>query len=265
MSLIDSHEIDFEIIGDDMQLVEIELDPAETVIAESGAMLYMDEDISFETKMGDGSSADSGLIDAFFSVGKRLLTKESLFITHFTHKGSGKKRVAFAAPYPGKIIPIDLAALGGPLVCQKNSFLCAAKGTKLSIAMAKKFGVGLFGGEGFILQRLEGNGKAFVHAGGTIVERKLNGESLKVDTGCLVAFGPGIEYDIEFVKGVKSMFFGGEGAFLANLRGTGSVWIQSLPFSRLADRVIANAPKAGGERQGEGSLLGQIFDLLGGR
>jgi len=265
MALIDSHEIDYIIGGDDMQLVEIELDPAETVIAESGAMLYMDAPIQFETRMGDGSQANEGMIDTFFSIGKRLLTKESLFITHFTNRGTGKQRVAFAAPYPGKIIPIDLATLDGPLVCQKNSFLCAAKGTKLSIAFAKRFGVGLFGGEGFILQKLEGNGKAFVHAGGTIVERELKGESLKVDTGCLVAFGPGIEYDIEFVKGVRSMFFGGEGAFLANLSGHGKVWIQSLPFSRLADRVIANAPRVGGERKGEGSILGQIFDMLGGR
>ena len=265
MSLIDAHDIDFTVLGDDMQLVEIELDPAETVIAESGAMLYMDEGIAFETKMGDGSSANETLIDTFFSVGKRLLTRESMFVTHFTNQGIVKRRVSFAAPYPGKIVPVDLSKLGGALICQKNSFLCAAKGTKLSLEFAKRFGVGLFGGEGFILQRLEGNGKAFVHAGGTIIEKELHGESLKVDTGCLVALGPGIEYDIEFVKGIRSMFFGGEGAFLAHLHGHGRVWIQSMPFSRLADRVLANAPKVGGERRGEGSILGQIFDLLGGR
>ena len=253
-----SHEIDYRLIGDDMQIVEVELDPNETVIAEAGAMNYMEDGIEFEAKLGDGSQPDRGFFGKMLDAGKRALTGESLFVTHFTNNGQGKKCVAFAAPYPGKIIPFDLATLGGQVICQKDAFLCAALGTKVSIAFAKKIGTGLFGGEGFILQKLEGDGKAFVHAGGTIVERKLNGETLRVDTGCIVAFTPGIDYDIQRAGNLKSMVFGGEGIFLATLRGHGTVWLQSLPFSRLADRIIASAPKAGGGGRDEGSVLGGL-------
>lgn len=253
-----SHEIDYRLIGDDMQIVEIELDPNETVIAEAGMMNYMEDGINFETKMGDGSQPDKGFLGKMLDVGKRALTGESLFVTHFTNLGQGKKCVAFAAPYPGKIIPFDLATLGGQVICQKDAFLCAALGTRVTIAFAKKLGTGLFGGEGFILQKLEGDGRAFVHAGGTIVERKLNGETLRVDTGCIVAFTPGIEYDIQRAGNLKNMIFGGEGLFLATLRGHGTVWLQSLPFSRLADRIIASAPRAGGASKGEGSVLGGL-------
>lgn len=253
-----SHEIDYRLIGDDMQIVEIELDPNETVIAEAGMMNYMEDGINFETKMGDGSQPDKGFLGKMLDVGKRALTGESLFVTHFTNLGQGKKCVAFAAPYPGKIIPFDLATLGGQVICQKDAFLCAALGTRVTVAFAKKLGTGLFGGEGFILQKLEGDGRAFVHAGGTIVERKLNGETLRVDTGCIVAFTPGIEYDIQRAGNLKNMIFGGEGLFLATLRGHGTVWLQSLPFSRLADRIIASAPRAGGASKGEGSVLGGL-------
>jgi len=249
------HEIDYKIIGESMQMVEIELDPGETVIAEAGAMNYMEDDISFEAKMGDGSNAEQGFMGKLFSAGKRMLTGTSLFMTHFTHEnrnGSyGKKHVAFAAPFPGTVVPINLADLGGSITCQKDSFLCAALGTKIDIAFNKRLGSGFFGGEGFILQHLEGDGMAFVHAGGTVIEKQLNGETLRLDTGCLVAFSEGIDYSIEMTKGLKSMFFGGEGLFLATLSGHGKVWIQSLPFSRLADRVLEHAPKAGGNFQGE--------------
>lgn len=258
-----SHEIDYEIFGDDMQIVEVELDPGETVVAEAGAMNYMDEGITYEAKMGDGSDLQQGMMSKLMSVGKRVLTGESIFMTHFTNSGVGKKRVAFAAPYPGKIIPVDLAQVGGRLTCQKDAFLCAALGTKLSIALQKKLGTGFFGGEGFILQRLEGDGKAFVHAGGTIIKRKLQGESLLVDTGCLVAFTDGISYDIQAAGGLKSMVFGGEGLFLARLSGHGHVLLQSLPFSRLADRVIRHAPRLGGSSKGEGSVLGGLGNLFG--
>lgn len=257
-------EIDFEIHGNDMQVVEIELDPGETVIAEAGAMNWMDDRIEFEAKMGDGSRPDDGFMGKLLTVGKRALTGESLFMTHFRNVGRNRARVAFAAPYPGHIIPIDMARMGGELLCQKDAFLCAALGTELSIAFSRRFGTGLFGGEGFILQRLRGDGMAFVHAGGTVVERELRGELIRVDTGCLVAFTPGIDYDIEMSRGLKSMFFGGEGLFLATLRGTGTVYLQSLPFSRLADRILANAPSAGGRRTGEGSVLGGLGDLLDG-
>lgn len=257
-----SHEIDYEIIGDDMQLVEIELDPGETVIAEAGAMNYMEDGIRFETRMGDGSEADEGLLGKLLGAGKRMLAGESLFMTHFTNTGTGKRRVAFAAPYPGKIVPVDLAQVGGPLLCQKDAFLCAAKGTRVSIAFQRRLGVGFFGGEGFILEKLEGDGLAFLHAGGTVVERKLDGETLRVDTGCIVAFTGGVDYDIELVGGLKSMFFGGEGLFLATLRGHGRVWLQSLPFSRLADRILEHAPGGGGEDRGEGSLLGGMSRLF---
>nr|WP_320193744.1 TIGR00266 family protein [uncultured Desulfobacter sp.] len=258
------HEVDYEIFGDDMQAVEVELDPGETVIAEAGAMNWMEQGIAFEAKMGDGSEADNGLMGKLFSAGKRALTGESLFLTHFTNQGPGKKRVAFSAPYPGKIIPVDMAAVGGQLICQKDAFLCAALGTKVSITFNQKLGAGFFGGEGFILQRLEGDGMAFVHAGGTIVKKELNGEKLMVDTGCIVAFSQGIDYDIQRAGGLKSMFFGGEGLFLATLEGHGSVYLQSLPFSRLADRIISHAPSAGGTSKGEGSVLGGLGRLLDG-
>ncbi|GAA5134878.1 TIGR00266 family protein [Thalassotalea piscium] len=246
-----SHEIDYEIIGHAMQMVEVELDQGETVVAEAGAMNYMEDGINFETKMGDGSDANQGLMGKLFSAGKRALTGESVFLTHFTNQAYGKKRVAFAAPFPGSIIPIDLAQIGGQITCQKDSFLCAALGTKIDIAFNKRLGSGFFGGEGFILQSLHGDGKAFLHAGGTVIEKQLNGETLRLDTGCLVAFSQGIEYSIEMTSGLKSMFFGGEGFFMATLSGHGKIWIQSLPFSRLADRIIQHAPKLGGSNKGE--------------
>jgi uncharacterized protein (TIGR00266 family) len=257
-----SHEIDYQIHGDDMQIVEVELDAGETVIAEAGAMNYMEEGITFETRMGDGSQPDQSILGKLFSAGKRMITGESLFMTHFTNRGSGTKRVAFAAPYPGKIIPLDLSQLGGRLTCQKDAFLCAALGTKISIAFQKKLGAGLFGGEGFILQTLEGDGKAFIHAGGTVIKKTLNDETLRVDTGCLVAFTDGVNYDIQRAGNLKSMFFGGEGLFLATLSGHGTVLLQSLPFSRLADRILANAPSAGGKRTGEGSIIGGLADMF---
>ncbi len=259
------HEVDYTIVGDDMQMVQVELDPGETVIAEAGAMNYMEQDIQFEARMGDGSQADQGLMGKLLSAGKRVLTGESLFMTHFTNQGSAKRHVAFAAPYPGKIVPMDLGKLGGDILCQKDSFLCAAHGTQLGIAFQRRLGTGFFGGEGFILQRLQGDGMVFVHAGGTIVERQLQGETLRVDTGCLVAFEPSVDYNIERAGNLKSMFFGGEGLFLATLSGYGKVWLQSLPFSRLADRIIAHAPSAGGSAKGEGSVLGGIGRMLDGR
>ncbi len=258
------HEVDYQIIGHEMQLVEVELDPGETVIAEAGAMSYMEEGIGFETRMGDGSKADAGLLDNLWSVGKRMLTGESIFTTHFTNQGQGKRRVAFAAPYPGNIVALDLSRYGEAITCQKDAFLCAALGTSISITFNRKLGVGLFGGEGFILQRLEGDGMAFIQAGGTVVCKELKGETLRVDTGCLVAFTDGIDYDIERAGGLKSMVFGGEGLFLATLSGHGSVWLQSLPFSRMADRILQNAPSAGGSQTGEGSVLGGIGRLLDG-
>ena len=259
-----SHEVDYQIIGDDIQIVEVELDPGETVIAEAGAMNYMDDDIIFEAKMGDGSKPDSGLFGKLMDAGKRALTGESIFMTHFTNGGSGKKRVAFAAPYPGKILPIDMTKVGGEILCQKDAFLCAALGTEVTIAFNKRLGAGFFGGEGFILQRLTGDGLAFVHAGGTIVKKTLNNERLRVDTGCLVAFTKGINYDIQRAGNLKSMFFGGEGLFLATLSGTGVVLLQSLPFSRMADRILQHAPSAGGSRKGEGSVLGALGGLIDG-
>lgn len=252
------HEVDYKILGDDMQMVEVELDPGETVIAEAGAMNYMDDGISFEAKMGDGSEANAGLMGKLMGAGKRVLTGESIFMTHFTNTGSGKKTVAFAAPYPGKIIPIDMAKVNGNLLCQKDAFLCAAYGTKVGIAFTKKLGTGFFGGEGFILQKLMGDGMAFVQAGGTIVKKQLRGETIKVDTGCLVAFTEGVNYDIQRAGNLKSMFFGGEGLFLATLSGTGVVMLQSLPFSRMADRIIRHAPSAGGSSKGQSAALGGI-------
>lgn len=238
-----SHEIDYEIIGKDIQVVEVELDRGETIVAEAGAMNWMEEDITFEAKMGDGTGGDDGLMGKFLSAGKRALTGESLFMTHFTNTSNDKRRVAFAAPYPGHIIPIDLGQMGGELTCQKDAFLCAALGTELSIAFSKRLGAGFFGGEGFILQLLRGDGMAFIHAGGTVIQKELNNETLRIDTGCLVAFTSGISYDIERIKGLKSMFFGGEGLFLATLEGTGTVFLQSLPFSKLADRIIQQVPR----------------------
>ncbi len=240
-----SHEVDYEIIGNDMQVVEIELDLGETIIAEAGVMNWMEDDIAYEAKMGDGSNQDAGLIGKLLSAGKRAISGESIFLTHFTNTGSRKKRVAFAAPYPGHIIPIDLAQIGAELLCQKDAFLCAALGTKLNVAFSRRLGAGFFGGEGFILQRLSGDGMAFIHAGGSVVKKELVNETLRVDTGCLVAFTSGVDYDIEMVKGLKSMFFGGEGLFLATLSGTGTVYLQSLPFSKLADRIIEQVPTSG--------------------
>lgn len=258
------HEVDFELFGRDMQIVEVELDPGETVIAEAGAMNYMEDGISFESRMGDGSKADEGIMGKLLNVGKRVMTGESIFITHFTNQGNGKKRVAFAAPYPGQIIPLDMSKVGGELLCQKDAFLAAALGTEIGIAFTRRLGTGFFGGEGFILQRLQGDGMAFVHACGTVIQKKLHNETLRVDTGCLVAFTKGVDYDIERAGSLKSMFFGGEGLFLATLRGTGTVLLQSLPFSRMADRILAHAPSSGGRQQGEGSILGKLGNLLDG-
>jgi uncharacterized protein (TIGR00266 family) len=257
-------EVDYEIMGDSMQILAVELDPHECVIAEAGMMNYMEQDIQFEARMGDGSAADQGFMSKMFSAGKRMLTGESLFMTHFTNTGLVKRKVAFAAPYPGTIIPLDMSELGGSLLCQKDAFLAAARGTQIDIAFNRRLGAGFFGGEGFILQQLQGDGMAFIQAGGTVIKRRLQNEMLRLDTGCLVAMGPGIEYDIEMVRGIKSMLFGGEGLALATVAGSGDVWIQSLPFSRLADRIIANAPRAGGNRSGEGSILGGLGDMLDG-
>lgn len=262
-----AHDIDYQIHGNEMQFVEIELDPQESTIAEAGAMMYMSDGIRMETVFGDGSqgSESGGFMDKMLGAGKRLITGESLFTTVFTFMGQGKGKVAFAAPYPGKIIPLDLRNYGGRLICQKSAFLCAAKGVAIGIAFQKKIGVALFGGEGFIMQKLEGNGLTFVHAGGTIVEKELQaGETLRVDTGCLVALTQTVQYDIEFVGGVKSAIFGGEGFFFASLRGPGHVWLQSLPFSRLAGRIHEAAPQnnAGFSTQGEGSVLGALGNLL---
>jgi uncharacterized protein (TIGR00266 family) len=260
-----SHEIDFEIFGDDLQFVEITLDPNETVIAEAGSMMYMSQGVQMETQMGDGSRPDEGFMGKLLQVGRRVLAGESLFMTAFTARGGARDKVAFAAPYPGKIVPMDLSQLGGTMICQKQSFLCAAKGTSIGIEFTRRLGAGLFGGEGFILERLTGDGLAFVHAGGTIVEKDLRaGETLRVDTGCLVAFQPSVAYDIQFVGGFKNTLFGGEGLFFATLTGPGRVYLQSLPFSRLADRIFAAAPRAGGSRVEEGSLLGGLGNLLDG-
>jgi uncharacterized protein (TIGR00266 family) len=259
-----SDELDFQIYGDDMQTVEVELDPGETVIAEAGAMNWMESDIVFEARMGDGSEVNPGFFGSVLSAGKRLLTGESLFMTHFTNTGQRKRCVAFASPYPGKIMPLDLAKLGGEVICQKDAFLCAARGTEVSVALNKRLGAGFFGGEGFILQRLRGDGLAFLHAGGTIVEKQLNGEALRIDTGCIVGYAGSIDYSVEAAGGLKSMIFGGEGLFLATLQGTGTVWLQSLPFSRLANRVLASAPQTGSTKKGERSPLGQIGQILGG-
>jgi uncharacterized protein (TIGR00266 family) len=261
---MNNHEIDYKIYGDDMQFVEIELDPQETVVAEAGGFMMMEDDIHMETIFGDGSGSGSGLMGKLFSAGKRVLTGESLFMTTFTNQGKGIRRVSFASPYPGKIIPMDLSELNGKIICQKDAFLAAAKGVTVGIEFQRKIGAGFFGGEGFIMQKLEGDGMAFVHAGGTIIKKELlPGQTLRVDTGCLVAMTSNVSYDIEFVKGVKTALFGGEGLFFATLRGPGSIWIQSLPFSRLASRVFAAAPRNGGAKD-EGSIARGIFDLFNG-
>jgi len=261
-----SHVIDHQVHGDDLQFVEITLDPRETVVAEAGALMFMAPEVEMATRMGDGSQPDAGILGGLFEMGKRVLTGESLFMTHFTNSGTRRASVAFGAPYPGKIVPVDLKAHGGTFLCQKQSFLCAALGTKVSIAFTRRFGAGLFGGEGFILQKLQGDGLACVHAGGTVIRRELgSGEQLLVDTGCVVGFEERVDYDIRMVKGVGSMLFGGEGLFLVTLTGPGTVYLQSLPFSRLADRILAAAPRHGGDAREEGSVLGGLGRVLGGR
>jgi uncharacterized protein (TIGR00266 family) len=261
-----AHEVDFRILGGEMQFVEVELDPGESAVAEAGSMMFMTSGIQMETIFGDGSQQQrSGVMGALMGAGKRLITGESLFMTVFTNGDAGKQRVAFAAPYPGKILAMDLKQLGGELLCQKDSFLCAARGVSIGIAFQRKMGVGLFGGEGFIMQRLQGDGLAFVHAGGTVHAVELrSGETLRVDTGCLVALQPSVAYDIQFVGKIKTALFGGEGLFFATLTGPGRVWLQSLPFSRMADRIYKAAPAAGGSRREGGSILGGLGDLLDG-
>jgi uncharacterized protein (TIGR00266 family) len=257
--------IDFEIFGDDMQFVEIELDPGEAAIGEAGAMMMMQEGIEMDTVFGDSSAQQGGLFGKLLGAGKRLITGESLFTTIFHNEGNGKRRVAFAAPYPGKIVPVKLTDVGGTLICQKDSFLCAARGVSLGIAFQRKLGAGLFGGEGFIMQKLEGDGMAFVHAGGTLALKTLRaGEKIRVDTGCVVAYEQSVDFDIQFVGKLKSALFSGEGLFFATLTGPGRVWLQSLPISRLANRIIAAAPRTGGQRREEGSVLGTIGNLLDG-
>ena len=252
-----SHEIDYRIFGDDIQFVEIELDPGETVIAEAGAMVYMEQGISFEVKMGDGSQPNQGMMGKLLQAGSRIITGESLFITHFTNRGSGKSRVAFSAPYPGTIVPVDLGQAGNTLIVQKDGFLCAAYGTRLSIALNRKFGAGLLGGEGFIMEKLEGDGRIFMHAGGTVIERQLNNETLRIDTGCVVAYEPSLDFDIEATGSLKSMVFGGEGIFLATMRGTGRVWLQSMPIRKLIRALAPYGPNKGKEA---GSILGSFFE-----
>lgn len=259
------HDIEYQIHGDDLQFVQVELDPGEAVVAEAGGMMYMEDGIAMETIFGDGSQQNSGFVGALLGAGKRLLTGESLFMTVFQNQGGDKRRVAFGAPFPGKIIPLRLRELGGELLAQKDSFLCAARGVSVGIAFQRRLGAGLFGGEGFIMQRLQGDGWAFVHAGGTLYERTLApGETLRVDTGCIVAFQPSVDYDIQLVGGIKSALFGGEGLFFATLRGPGRVWLQSLPFSRLAGRIVAAAPQTGRGGRGEGSILGGLGRRLDG-
>ena len=260
-----AHEIDYHIYGEEMQYVEVELDPQEVVVAEAGSFMMMENGIKMETIFGDGSQEQQGIFGKLLSAGKRVLTGESLFMTAYQNQDIGKRKVSFASPYPGKIVPIDLQQFGGKFICQKDSFLCAAKGVTVGIEFTKKLGTGLFGGEGFIMQKLEGDGMAFVHSGGTLARKELqSGELLRVDTGCLVGFTKDVDYDIEFVGGIKNTLFGGEGVFFATLRGPGIAYIQSLPFSRLADRIIQSAPQMGGKDRGEGSLLGGLGNLLDG-
>ncbi len=257
-----NHEIDYVIHGEEMQYVEVELDPMETAVAEPGSFMMMDEGISMETLFGDGSQQQGGILNKLFSAGKRLIVGENLFMTAYTNVGTGKKHVSFASPYPGKIIPLDLMRLGGRVICQKDAFLCAAKGVSVGIEFQRKLGTGLFGGEGFIMEKLEGDGMAFVHAGGHVLERHLQpGELLKVDTGCIVGFTGGVHYDIQFVGGIKNTLFGGEGVFFATLRGPGTVWIQTLPISRLASRILSYGSS---RRKEEGSILGGLGNLLDG-
>jgi len=259
------HEVDYKVFGDDMQYVEVELDPQEAAVAEAGGMMYMEDGIEMETIFGDGSQQSSGFLGALVGAGKRLLIGESLFMTVFHNRAADKKRVAFGAPYPGKIIPVHLSEIGGEIIAQKDSFLCAAKGVSVGIAFNKKIGAGLFGGEGFIMERLQGDGWAFLHAGGTMHQRDLApGETIRVDTGCIVAFQPSVSYDIQYVGKIKSALFGGEGLFFATLRGPGRIWLQSLPLSRMADRIYAAAPRAGGKGREEGSILGGLGRLLDG-
>jgi len=259
------HDIDYKIFGDDMQFVEVELDPGEATVAEAGGMMYMEDGIEMETIFGDGSQQQSGFLGALMGAGKRLVTGESLFMTVFLNRGNGKRKVAFGAPYPGKIVAVNLAEIGGELIAQKDAFLAAAKGVSLGIAFQRRFGVGLFGGEGFIMERLQGDGLAFVHAGGTLLQRDLKpGETLRVDTGCIVAFQPSVSYDIQYVGRIKSALFGGEGLFFATLRGPGHVWLQSLPLSRMAGRIVAAAPGFGRGGKEEGSILGPIGTILRG-
>src|SRR6476469_5482606 len=260
-----AHEIDYHIYGDEMQYVEIELDPSEIVVAEAGSFMMMDNGIRMETIFGDGSGRESGVFGKLLSAGKRMLTGESLFMTAYLNENNTKSKVCFASPYPGKIIAIDLTQFGEKFICQKDAFLCAAKGVSVGIEFSKKLGRGLFGGEGFIMQKLEGDGMAFVHSGGTLAKKELAaGEVLKVDTGCIVGFTKDVDYDIEFIGGIKNSIFGGEGLFFATLRGPGTVYVQSLPFSRLADRIIASAPRSGGSSRDEGSILGGLGNLLDG-
>lgn len=263
---MNTHEIDYQIYGEEMQFVEIELDPLETVIAEAGSFMMMDDHIEMATIFGDGTQPQTGLWGKVLSAGKRLITGESLFMTAFTHNGQGKRKVSFASPYPGRIIPVDLSEKEGKIICQKDAFLCAAKGVSVGVEFSKKLGRGFFGGEGFIMQKLEGDGLAFLHAGGTVVEKQLVlGEKLRIDTGCLVGFTKDVHYDIEMIRGVRNMIFGGEGFFYATLEGPGTVWIQSLPFSRLADRVIRATRHYGrGGNKGEGSILGSLGDIIDG-
>ena len=258
-----AHEIDYRIYGEEMQYVDIELDPGETAMAESGAFMMMDDGIQMQTIFGDGSRPSSGgILDKLFSAGKRLITGESLFMTAFTNVGHGKKRVSFASPYPGKIIPLDLSEMGGKVVCQKDAFLVAARGVSIGIEFQRRLGTGLFGGEGFIMQKLEGDGMAFVHAGGHVFEKHLqHGETLRIDTGCLVAYTREVHYDIQFVGGIRNTLFGGEGVFFATLRGPGKIWVQTLPVSRLASRILSYGSY---NRKEEGSILGGLGNLLDG-
>ena len=261
---MNNHEIDYKLYGDDMQFVEVELDPLETVVAEAGSLMMMDDGIKMETIFGDGSREQGGLVGKLIGAGKRVITGESLFMTTFTNEGMGKKHVSFASPYPGKIVPMDLSELNGKLICQKDAFLAAAKGVSVGVEFQRKLGTGFFGGEGFIMQKLEGDGLAFIHAGGTIHKKELtHGDRIRVDTGCLVAMTGEVDYNIEFVGGIKTAMFGGEGIFFATLKGPGTVWIQSLPFSRLASRVFSAMPQNGGSK-GEGSIASGLFDILGG-
>ena len=260
-----THEIDYTIYGEEMQYVEVELDPQEAVIAEAGTFMMMEDGIRMNTIFGDGSKQNEGFLGKVLGAGKRLLTGERLFMTLFSNENFGKKKISFAAPYPGKVIPIDLTEFGGKFICQKDAFLCAAKGVSIGIEFSRKLGRGLFGGEGFIMQKLEGDGMAFVHSGGTMAKKVLQpGEKLKVDTGCIIGFTKDINYDIEFIGGIKNSIFGGEGLFYATLTGPGTVFVQSLPFSRLAGRILAAAPQGGGKDKGEGSILGGLGSMIGG-